>query len=321
MLNVRRWLAELGLNQYAEVFDQNGIRSDVLLDLTDGDLKELGVSLGDRKRLLKAVAALRQTQTEPTAVSAASASHNSSDVLPQHGAERRQLTILFCDLVGSTALAARLDPEEMSEIIREYQTCCADVIEQFGGHVAKYMGDGLLAYFGYPQAHENEAERAVYVGLGVAEAVPKLSFRQGIQLQVRIGIATGLVVVGELIGTGTAQERTVVGDTPVLAQRLQAVAGPNSVVVAESTRHLLRDLFNVEELGAQTLKGFDATVRAFRVNGEGRAESRFEAMHAGGMTPLVGREQEIGLLLARWERVVEGDGLFAVRDRETEGAS
>jgi class 3 adenylate cyclase/tetratricopeptide (TPR) repeat protein len=298
MIEVGQWLGQLGLDQYVELFEQNGIRADVLVDLTDADLRELGISLGDRRRLLKAIAVLREAPPEPPA----------AGTLPHQGPERRQLTVLFCDLVGSTALSARLDPEDMSEVVREYQACCTNLIERFDGHVAKYMGDGLLAYFGYPQAHENDAERAVHAGLGIAEAVPQLKSRQDTGLQVRIGIATGLVIVGELIGTGTAQERTVVGETPTLAQRLQGLATPGSIVVADGTRRLLGDLFEVEPLGPQALKGFDEAVQPFRVKGVGKAESRFEALHPGSLTPLVGRDQELALLLDRWERAMDGEG-------------
>ena len=308
MIEVRQWLGQLGLDQYVELFEQNGIRADVLVDLTDADLRELGISLGDRKRLLRAIAVLCEPQTEPSTIGTGSATEGPPAEPLRRGAERRQLTVLFCDLVDSTPLSTRLDPEDMSEVVREYQTCCTRLIERFDGYVAKYMGDGLLAYFGYPQAHENDAERAVHAGLGIVDAVPQLQSRGVTRLQVRIGIATGLVVVGELIGTGTSQERTVVGETPALAQRLQALATPGSVVVADGTRRLLGDLFEVGALGPQMLKGFDEMAQAFRVKGVGKAESRFEALHPGSLTPLVGRDQELALLLDRWERALDGEG-------------
>src|SRR5215472_10986441 len=213
MIDIGRWLGQLGLDLYVELFDQNGICADVLVDLTDADLRELGISLGDRKRLLRAIAVLREPQPEPSTIGTGSATEGPPAEPLRQGTERRQLTVLFCDLIDSAPLSTRLDPEDMSEVVREYQTCCARLIERFDGHVAKYMGDGLLAYFGYPQAHENDAERAVHAGLGIVDAVPQLQSRGVTRLQVRIGIATGLVVVGDLIGTGTSQERTVVGET------------------------------------------------------------------------------------------------------------
>ncbi|WP_052763780.1 adenylate/guanylate cyclase domain-containing protein [Microvirga massiliensis] len=226
---------------------------------------------------------------------------------PASHAERRQLTLMFCDLVGSTALSARLDPEDLREIIGAYHRCVAETVTRFGGFVAKYMGDGVLVYFGYPQAHEDDAERAVRAALALAESVREL--HTGEALQVRIGIATGLVIVGDLIGSGEAQERGVVGETPNLAARLQAAAEPGSVVIAASTRRLTGGLFEYEDLGAVAAKGFAEPVLAFRVLREGTAESRYEALHAeGGLTPLVGRGEEIGLLLRRWQRAKSGQG-------------
>src|SRR5919106_6101711 len=230
-----RWLAEQGLGHHAEAFAENGIAADVLCELTDADLKELGLNLGDRKRLLKAIAALapgsadaRTDAAEPTA----------QPPVPRE-AERRQLTVLFCDLVASTELAAQLDPEDMARVIRAYQRCCTEAVERWGGHVAKYMGDGVLAYFGWPQAHEDEAERAVRAGLELAESVAQLDTPAGRDLTARVGIATGLVMVGELIGEGAAKEQTVVGETPNLAARLQALATPGSVVISQATRRLV----------------------------------------------------------------------------------
>ena len=224
-------------------------------------------------------------------------------------AERRQLTVMFVDLVGSTALSTRLDPEEMREVIQAYQTTVAAEITRLDGHVAKFMGDGVLAYFGWPVAHEDEPERAVRAGLAATAAVARLTAPGGEPLAARVGIATGLVVVGDLIGEGAAQEEAVVGETPNLAARLQALAEPGAVVVAEGTRRLLGGLFALRDLGASALKGFAAPVRAFAVAGEAAAEGRFEARHAAGApTPLVGREQELALLLDRWERAKEGEG-------------
>lgn len=206
-------------------------------------------------------------------------------------AERRRITVMFCDLVGSTALAARLDPEDMHGIIAAYHKCCASLIQRNGGFVAKYMGDGVLAYFGYPLAHEHDAERAVRAGLAIADAGPKLETAAGARLHVRVGIATGVVVVGDLLGSGESQERGVVGDTPNLAARLQGIAEPDSVVIAERTRGLLGDLFEFRDLGAQELKGVAGPTRAFAAMRESAQESRFEALHADGLTALVGRKR------------------------------
>jgi class 3 adenylate cyclase len=232
---------------------------------------------------------------------------NASDPSSQQTAERRQLTVMFCDLVGSTDLSARLDPEELREIIRDYHHCCAEAIAKAGGFVAKYLGDGVLAYFGYPQAHEYDAEHAVRAGLALTEAVPKLKTVSGVPLQVRVGIATGVVVVGDLLGEGAAQEQAVVGETPNLAARLQALAEPGAVVIASSTRRLTRGLFEYRDLGTVALKGFAEDVPAWQLLGAGSAESRFEALHAT-TTPLIGRDEEIDLLLRRWDQAKKADG-------------
>jgi class 3 adenylate cyclase len=298
MLDVARWLPEQGLGHRAKVFAENGIAGDVLRDLTDADLRELGLNLGDRKRLLKAIAALAGS-TDARAETA-----QPGPAAPRE-AERRQLTVMFVDLVASTELAAQLDPEDMAAVIRAYQECCAQVIGRWGGHVAKYMGDGVLAYFGWPVAHEDEAERAVRAGLELVTAVGRL--RPGDEpLAARVGIATGLVMVGELIGEGAAQEQTVVGETPNLVARLQALAAPGSVVISQATRRLVGGLFELADLGPQRFKGFAEPLSAFRILGEGRAEGRFDALHGQRLTPLVGRDNEIGLLLERWASAKDG---------------
>ena len=301
MRQVAQWLEQLGMSEYASRFAENDIDASVLRDLTDQDLKELGVSLGHRRKLLRAIAELDGTQT-------AAPLRPSTEPRPQDSAERRQLTVMFVDLVGSTALSARLDPEDMREIVGAYHRSCAEQITKAGGFVAKYMGDGVLAYFGYPQAHEHDAERAVVAGLALVEAVPKLSTIAGSPLQVRIGIATGLVVVGDLIGMGAAQEQAVVGDTPNLAARLQALAEPNMVVIADSTRRLLGNLFELKDLGPRDLKGIAGPVRAWAAVRTSSAEGRFEALHTAGLTALVGREEELELLLRRWSRARTGEG-------------
>jgi class 3 adenylate cyclase len=231
-----------------------------------------------------------------------------AEPVSQDAAERRQLTVMYCDLVGSTTLSARLDPEDLRGIIGAYHRCCAKLVEHNGGFVAKYMGDGVLAYFGYPQAHEHDAERAVQAGLALVEAVPKLVTAAGSPLHVRVGIATGLVVVGDLIGSGEAQERAVVGETPNLAARLQGIAEPNMVVIAEGTRRLLGNLFELQGLGAKVLKGIAGPVRAWAALRASSVESRFEALHTSGLIALVGREEESELLMRRWSRAKTGEG-------------
>jgi class 3 adenylate cyclase/predicted ATPase len=304
MLDVARWLAEQGLGHHAEAFVENGIAGGILRELTDADLKELGLNLGDRKRLLKALASLatasidgRADTVEPPAMPA----------VPRE-AERRQLTVLFSDLVGSTALAAKLDPEDTARVIRAYQGCCSEVVERWGGQVAKYMGDGMLAYFGWPQAHEDDAERAVRAGLDLTDAIERLVAPSGKALAARVGVATGLVMVGELIGEGAAQEEAAVGQTPNLAARLQALAAPGTVVISHTTRRLVGGLFELADLGPRRLKGFGEPLTAWRVEGEGHAEGRFEALHGERLTPLVGREHELGILLERWAWARDGDG-------------
>ena len=301
-MDVVGWLRRLGLGQYEPVFRENQIDSEVLSELTENDLEKLGLPLGHRKRLLKAIAALAATTPSTVGLS------TSPEPAPREAAERRQLTVMFCDLVGSTALSARLDPEDMREIIGAYHRCCAEQITKAGGFVAKYMGDGVLAYFGYPQAHEDDAERAVRSALSLVEAVQRLHAGHHATLAVRIGIATGLVVVGDLIGSGEAQERGIVGETPNLAARLQAFAAPGQVVISSSTRRLTGGTFEYHDLGKLSLKGLTDPAPAWQVLGVSAVESRFEAQHGAALTPLVGREEELDLLLRRWQQAKGGDG-------------
>src|SRR6202162_46338 len=306
MQQIAGWLEKLGLGQYAPRFAENDINFAILSDLTDQDLKELGVSsLGHRRQLLRAIAELNSVEKGAPKLAPATAAPVTPQ--PHDAAERRQLTVMFVDLVGSTALSARLDPEDMREIIGAYHRCCSEQITKAGGFVAKYMGDGVLAYFGYPHAHEHDAERAVRAGLALVEAVPKLTTAAGVPLQVRVGIATGLVVVGDLIGAGAAREQAVVGETPNLAARLQALAEPGAVVISSSTRRLTGGLFEYRDLGAVALKGFAENLPAWQVLRASATESRFEALRAT-TTPLVGRGEEIDLLLRRWEQAKGGDG-------------
>jgi len=298
-MDVGDWLRSVGLGQYEATFRASEIDADILPELTDSDLEKLGVPLGHRKRLLKAIAGLgvaAAAAPTPTPRTAADAS------------ERRQLTVMFVDLVGSTALSAKLDPEDLRSVIGAYHRCCTELIERDGGFVAKYMGDGVLAYFGYPQAQEDDAELAVQAGLAIVAAVPQLRTVAGVPLRVRVGIATGVVVVGDLIGAGAAREQAVVGETPNLAARLQAVADPDTVVIAEGTRRLLGNLFELKDLGTKDLKGIAEPVRAWAALRAGSAEGRFEALHASGLTALVGRDEESELLLRRWARAKSGEG-------------
>jgi len=308
-MDVGEWLRSLGLGEYEPAFRDNRVDGEILPNL----MKELGVaSVGHRRKLLSAIAKLSERSAEAPAVPEA----HRAGPLAHDAAERRQLTVMFCDLVGSTAMSARLDPEDMRGIIAAHHKCCASLIERNGGFVAKYMGDGVLAYFGYPQAHEHDAERAVGAGLAIVEAAPKLETSAGAPLHVRIGIATGIVVVGDLLGSGEAQERGVVGDTPNLAARLQGIAESDSVVIADGTRKLLGDLFELSDLGPQNLKGVAGPTRAYAALRESSQESRFDALHAGGLTALVGREEEIELLLRRWAKARAGEGAVVLLSGE-----
>jgi class 3 adenylate cyclase/predicted ATPase len=298
-LDIDSWLGGIGLEQYAQMFRDNAIDADVLRDLTDEHLRELGLPLGARLKLLRAVAALGTS--EQTLASA-----EITPPAPRTDAERRQVTVMFSDLVGSTAMSARMDAEDLREVISAYQKSVAETVRRFGGFVAKYMGDGVLVYFGYPEAHEDDAERAVRAGLELIGAVSAL--KPNAPLQTRVGIATGLVVVGDLIGAGAAQEQAIVGETPNLAARLQGIAEPNTAVIAESTRKLLGNLFELDDLGAKDLKGIEGPVRAWAALRASSAEGRFEALHASGLTELVGREEELELLLRRWSKAKTGEG-------------
>jgi class 3 adenylate cyclase/predicted ATPase len=307
-MDVGGWLRSLGLGQYEALFRASEIDADILPELTDADLEKLGVPLGHRKRLLRAISGLAapETSAAPSAPTGAK---------PHDTAERRQLTVMFCDLVGSTAVSTRLDPEELREEIRAYQNTVSGVVSRYDGFVAKYMGDGVLAYFGYPRAHEDDAERAVRAGLEIAAAVRSLETRGTERLAVRIGIATGLVVVGDLVGEGSAQEQAVVGETPNLAARLQALAQPGQIILAGATRRLVGDLFRLTDLGRQTAKGFAEPVEAFAVEGVAVTESRFEAARRG-LTDLVGRAAESALLRERLRAAWAGAGQIVLLSGE-----
>jgi class 3 adenylate cyclase len=301
-IDIADWLRKLGFERYEAAFRDNEIDWEALPKLTAEDLKDLGVVLGThRQRLLDAIMALRTEA--PTADMAAV----SPDPAVQTDAERRQLTVMFCDLVGSTELSTRIDPEDLREVIGAYHRTVAEVVTEFDGFVSRYMGDGVLIYFGYPQAHEDDPERAVRAGLDAIEAVGRIDTKS-VRLQTRVGIATGLVVVGDLIGHGSAQEQSVVGETPNLAARLQTLAEPNTVVIAASTRRLVGDLFEYRDLGAIKVKGISGAVPAWQVLRPSVLASRFEALRGATLSPLVGRDEEIELLLRRWARAKAGDG-------------
>lgn len=313
-MDVAQWLRSLGLAQYERAFRDNAVDVDTLPRLSSDDLKELGVTaVGHRRKLLDAIARLNDTSSlaakDRLGRIGRSVGRSASRPAPVHsGAERRQLTVMFCDLVGSTALASTLDPEEYRAILNAYHSACTATIAGFGGFVAKYMGDGVLAYFGYPQAHEDDGVRAVRAGLALVEEVNHLAVPSGFEfLRARVGIATGLVVVGDLIGMGASQEESVVGETPNLAARLQTLAPPGGVVIAPATKRLLGSEFKLTDLGLQDLKGFAAPIAAWQVLGPSVVESRFDA-HSTGATPLIGRAEELGRLARRWEQARAGDG-------------
>jgi class 3 adenylate cyclase/predicted ATPase len=305
--DIRTWLEANGFARFGDTFEENEIDGEALLELTEEHLKDFGIALGPRLKLLKAIESLRRASNEEAPASLQTRKPGPlGQRMPE--AERRQLTVLFCDLVGSTELAARLDPEDLRAVMRGYHAACADVIGHFDGYIAKFLGDGVLVYFGWPTAHEDDAERAVRAGLQLVDEVARLDFHPEVRLQARAGIATGIAVVGDLIGEGAAQEAAVVGEVPNLAARLQALAGPGGVVIGTATRRLLGGLFDLEDLGPKSLKGFAEPLIAWLVVGEGEAEARFEARHIAGLTPLVGRGEEIALLLRRWQQAMDGEG-------------
>jgi predicted ATPase/class 3 adenylate cyclase len=321
MSDLRDWLRGNSLEQYADAFEANDIDLDILPDLDERDLEQLGLSLGNRRRLLKAIAARNGEAARISSFDEASSFDKSasaaslppaekSSAVEKSGsvdAERRQVTVMFADMVGSTALSAKLDPELLGGLIRRYQDAVAGAIGRYGGFVAKFMGDGVLAYFGFPRAFEDAAERAVRAAIGILSEVGAIEMPDGTRVQVRIGIATGLVVVGEIIGAGPAQERTIVGETPNLAARLQALARADCILVSESTQKLLGGLFELTHTGDHELKGFVRPVPAWRVCGEASVESRFAAIRAGGL-PLIGRAHEMGLMRERWHLARQGEG-------------
>ena len=306
-MDVADWLRTLGLERYEATFRENDVDAQMLPNLAADDLKELGItSLGHRRRLLEAIAALRLKNTPAGDAFRLPVGPSANPGSSETAGERRPLSVMFCDLIGSTALSSRLDAEDLREVIRTYQACVATTIQQFDGFIARYVGDGVLIYFGWPEARETDSERAVRAGLAVAAAVSGAS-ACGEPLQVRIGIATGLVVIGEPIGSGDSRQQTAVGETPNLAARLQGLAGPGQVVIDAATRRQIGGLFECRDLGTIELKGLPVAVAAWQVVFENRTLGQFEALRSGA-TPLVGRDEEMELLLRRWAQAKAGDG-------------
>src|SRR5215813_4105870 len=300
MKGIAEWLVSIGLSEYAQRFADNAIDLSVIRDLTEQDLKDLGVLLGHRRKILRAIAELDGVAPAPT--------ETAPEPPLRDAPERRHLTVMICDLVGSTALSARLDPEDMRAVIDAYHAACARITRTYDGFLAEFRGDGILAYFGYPIAHEDDAERTVRAGLDIIAAVAQLETRAGEPLAVRIGIATGLVVVGDLSREGALRERAVVGETPNLAARLQTLAEPGTIVIAASSRRLLGDLFLLRDLGLHEVKGIAEPVAAWAVEGVSDSESRFEAVRTAGLTRLIGREDELDFLLERQRLAWTGEG-------------
>src|SRR5438034_1599058 len=297
---IAEWLSSIGLSEYAQRFADNAIDHSVIRDLTEQDLKDLGVLLGHRRKILRAIAELDGVAPAPI--------ERATEPTLRDEAERRHLTVMICDLVGSTALSARLDPEDMRTVMDAYHAACARIVQGYDGFLGDFRGDGILAYFGYPRAHEDDAERTVRAALEIIAAVAELETHAAEPLAVRIGIATGLVVVGDLSGEGALWEHAVVGDTPNLAARLQALAEPGTVVIAASTRRLLGELFHLRDLGRHEVKGISEPVAAWAVEGVSDSESRFEAVRTARLTDLIGREDEIDFLLERQRLAWKGEG-------------
>ena len=303
-VDVAEWLRNLGLERYVSVFQENDVNADVLCHLTAEDLKELGVAtVGHRRQLLRAVAELRDD-----AATLQVATHNTPR--STSAVERRHITVLFCDIVGSTSLSIGLDPEELREILTIYQASVGAAVAGEQGYIARFVGDGVLAYFGWPNPDEAHAESAVRAGLAIIDAVGKQ------QLSVRIGIATGLVITGDLVGVGAAQTMTAIGETPNLAARLQALAQPDTIVVSEATRIQIGQMFELEDLGLRTLKGFDTPVRPWRVVRQTAVVSRSEGVYVSPLTQLVGRDEELDLLLRRWRESKGGEGRIVLLSGE-----
>jgi class 3 adenylate cyclase/predicted ATPase/ABC-type transport system involved in cytochrome c biogenesis ATPase subunit len=312
--DIESWLAQLGLEKYAAAFAEAEIDPNVLPDLVEEDLKELGLPIGPRRKIWAAIQRLGEPPASAveTTKEIAHQTVTAGSAATSHDAERRHLTVMFVDLVGSTEMATRLDAEDMRTVITGYQNTVAGVVSRFEGFVAKFMGDGVLCYFGWPRANEDDAERAVRAGLAIIDSVRATKAPDGKALATRIGIATGVVVVGDLIGSGATQEAAVVGETPNLAARLQGIAQPDQLVLPSETRRLLGGAYRLTSIGEQALKGVGAPVEVFVVEGEASVESRFAARQSGALTPIVGRDREIDLMLERWALAKSGQGQMVI---------
>ncbi|HEY6831296.1 MAG TPA: adenylate/guanylate cyclase domain-containing protein, partial [Pseudolabrys sp.] len=305
MTTIVDWLASIGLNEYGDRFVENAIDVSILGELTEQDLKDLDIPLGHRRKILKAIgsAAIPITTAPP------STPPSSPAAAPERDPQRRQLSVMFCDLVGSTALSASMDPEDVRNVITSYQSCIAETVAKHNGVIARHMGDGALIYFGYPQAREDDTEQAVYSGLALIDAIPKLNTDIGATLQVRIGIATGTVVIGDVLTTETgSREYAAIGDTPNLAARLQSLAEPGTIAVCANTRQLTHGYFNYRDLGTANLKGWSEPIQVWQAVGATGATNRFQAQHPTALTPLIGRDEEVELLTRRWHTVMQGSG-------------
>src|SRR5213595_1685664 len=305
--DLAEWLGRLGLGQYAKTFAENNVEYPLLPELTENDLEKLGVSsLGHRKKLLRAIEALKESRQPARTTTKASNATVAPPPVDQHReAEFRQITVMFCDLVGSTQLSEKLDPEDLQKLIDVYRVECSTAIMRYGGEVARYFGDGVMAFFGWPRAHEDDAVRAIHAALEIVAGVMKIS--GPVALTCRVGVCSGPVVVGEIGDSGT-WSMDAVGETPNIAARLQTLAAANTVLISESTRRLVWAAFEFQDVGLQELKGVTEPLHVYRVLSPKNTASRFEAAHTGSLTPLVGRSSELSLLLDRWRKVKEGDG-------------
>ncbi|MGB8139561.1 MAG: adenylate/guanylate cyclase domain-containing protein, partial [Pseudolabrys sp.] len=300
------WLGRHGLDQYAQTFVENNIDYSVLPDLTEDDLEKLGVSLGHRKKLLRAIDAVRPARQARGTTEVSHIGTEAISPVQHRDAEFRQITVMFCDLVGSTQLAEKLDPEDLHKLIDTYRGECSSAIRRYGGEVARYFGDGVMAFFGWPHAHEDDAVRAIHAALEIVSGVTKTS--GPVALACRVGVCSGPVIVGEIGNSTTSWSMDAVGETPNTAARLQTLAAPNTALISESTRRLVSAAFELQDLGLQELKGVTEPLHVYRVLAAKNITSRFDAAHAGSLTPLVGRSTELSLLLDRWRKVKEGDG-------------
>ena len=304
--DLAEWLGRHGLDQYAKTFAENNIDYSVLPDLTEDDLEKLGVSLGHRKKLLRAIDAVRPARQARGTTEVSRIGTEAISPVQHRDAEFRQITVMFCDLVGSTQLAEKLDPEDLHKLIDAYRGECSTAIRRYGGEVARYFGDGVMAFFGWPHAHEDDAVRAIHAALEIVFGVTKIA--GPVTLSCRVGVCSGPVIVGEIGNSATSWSMDAVGETPNMAARLQTLAATNTVLISESTRRLVSAAFDLQDLGLQELKGVTEPLHVYLVLAAKNIASRFEAAHAGFLTPLVGRSTELSLLLDRWQKVKEGDG-------------